>query len=137
MNIKHIIIVILIIIVFLLIMIGKGNDKIDKDVTKAASNETGISTRETVAEQKAETSNEDSKQQVIEKSKSAEAKSEEDLFELESLACPSGGSCGGQFTANTMACVSEALFLPELLPVPPQPLSIHFDYWEPVNCSLL
>merc|ERR1712034_259956 len=30
----------------------------------------------------------------------------EDLFELESVACPSGGSCGGQFTANTMACVS-------------------------------
>ena len=35
MNIKHIIIIILIIIVFLLIMIGKGNDRIDKDVTKA------------------------------------------------------------------------------------------------------
>jgi dihydroxy-acid dehydratase len=30
---------------------------------------------------------------------------------LETLACPSGGSCGGQFTANTMACVSEALGL--------------------------
>ncbi len=39
------------------------------------------------------------------------AMSKEDLFELESLACPSGGSCGGQFTANTMACVSEALGL--------------------------
>jgi dihydroxy-acid dehydratase len=37
--------------------------------------------------------------------------SEEDLFELESVACPSGGSCGGQFTANTMACVSEAIGL--------------------------
>jgi len=37
--------------------------------------------------------------------------SKEDLFELESLACPSGGSCGGQFTANTMACVSEAIGL--------------------------
>ena len=35
----------------------------------------------------------------------------EDLFELESVACPSGGSCGGQFTANTMACVSEAIGL--------------------------
>ena len=77
MNIKHIIIVILIIIVFLFIMIGKGNDKIDKDVTKAVSKETGISTRETVPEQKAETSNEDREQQVIEKSKSAEVKSEE------------------------------------------------------------
>jgi len=35
----------------------------------------------------------------------------EDLFELERVACPSGGSCGGQFTANTMACVSEAIGL--------------------------
>ncbi len=37
--------------------------------------------------------------------------SNKDLFELESKACPSGGSCGGQFTANTMACVSEAIGL--------------------------
>tara|TARA_Y100000590_G_scaffold464896_1_gene635545 strand:- start:14110 stop:15825 length:1716 start_codon:yes stop_codon:yes gene_type:complete len=36
---------------------------------------------------------------------------EEELLELESLACPSAGSCGGQFTANTMACVSEAIGL--------------------------
>lgn len=36
---------------------------------------------------------------------------EEDLKELEQVACPSGGSCGGQFTANTMACVSEAMGL--------------------------
>jgi dihydroxy-acid dehydratase len=35
--------------------------------------------------------------------------SEEDLYELECSACPSAGSCGGQFTANTMACVAEAL----------------------------
>lgn len=34
---------------------------------------------------------------------------DETLDELEQLACPSSGSCGGQFTANTMACVSEAL----------------------------
>ncbi|HUC62620.1 MAG TPA: dihydroxy-acid dehydratase [Alphaproteobacteria bacterium] len=34
-----------------------------------------------------------------------------ELHELECAACPSGGSCGGQFTANTMACVSEALGL--------------------------
>ena len=33
----------------------------------------------------------------------------EDLHELELVACPSAGSCGGQFTANTMACVSEAM----------------------------
>lgn len=33
----------------------------------------------------------------------------EELHELECAACPSAGSCGGQFTANTMACVAEAL----------------------------
>jgi dihydroxy-acid dehydratase len=37
--------------------------------------------------------------------------SEAELHELECLACPSAGSCGGQFTANTMACISEALGL--------------------------
>jgi len=37
--------------------------------------------------------------------------SDEDLHELELVACPSAGSCGGQFTANTMACVSEAIGL--------------------------
>ena len=30
---------------------------------------------------------------------------------LEKVACPSAGSCGGQFTANTMACVAEAIGL--------------------------
>ncbi len=34
-----------------------------------------------------------------------------DLRALEKVACPSAGACGGQFTANTMACVSEALGL--------------------------
>ncbi len=34
-----------------------------------------------------------------------------ELKKLEQAACPSGGSCGGQFTANTMACVSEAIGL--------------------------
>ena len=33
------------------------------------------------------------------------------LDELEAAACPCAGSCGGQFTANTMACVSEAIGL--------------------------
>ncbi len=37
--------------------------------------------------------------------------SDEDLKELECCACPSAGACGGQFTANTMACVSEAIGL--------------------------
>ena len=40
---------------------------------------------------------------------SAGTMTDEELRELESVACPSAGSCGGQFTANTMACVSEAL----------------------------
>ncbi len=34
-----------------------------------------------------------------------------ELHELECAACPSAGACGGQFTANTMACVSEAMGL--------------------------
>ncbi len=42
---------------------------------------------------------------------SAGAMSEEDLYALESVACPGAGACGGQFTANTMACVSEAIGL--------------------------
>ncbi|MGB0576864.1 MAG: dihydroxy-acid dehydratase [Alphaproteobacteria bacterium] len=37
--------------------------------------------------------------------------SDADLQKLESVACPCAGSCGGQFTANTMACVSEAIGL--------------------------
>ena len=36
---------------------------------------------------------------------------DEELHELECVACPSSGSCGGQFTANTMATVSEAIGL--------------------------
>ncbi len=34
---------------------------------------------------------------------------DKELHAVECAACPSAGSCGGQFTANTMACVSEAL----------------------------
>lgn len=37
--------------------------------------------------------------------------SDEDLSILSKAACPSAGACGGQFTANTMACVSEAIGL--------------------------
>jgi dihydroxy-acid dehydratase len=37
--------------------------------------------------------------------------SDEDLFTLEQNACPSAGACGAQFTANTMATVSEAIGL--------------------------
>src|SRR3990170_4321698 len=35
----------------------------------------------------------------------------DDLTELEHVACPSAGSCGAQFTANTMATVSEGIGL--------------------------
>jgi len=34
-----------------------------------------------------------------------------DLHEMEAVACPSDGACGAQYTANTMACVSEAIGL--------------------------
>jgi dihydroxy-acid dehydratase len=34
-----------------------------------------------------------------------------DLTDLEQHACPGAGACGGQFTANTMACVAEAIGL--------------------------
>jgi dihydroxy-acid dehydratase len=37
--------------------------------------------------------------------------SDADLEELEQIACPSAGACGAQFTANTMATVSEAIGL--------------------------
>ncbi len=40
--------------------------------------------------------------------------SEEELDELEHNACPGAGSCGGMFTANTMASISEALGLAPL-----------------------
>ncbi len=42
---------------------------------------------------------------------SAGVMSEEELNQLEKVACPGDGACGGQFTANTMACVSEAIGL--------------------------
>jgi dihydroxy-acid dehydratase len=42
---------------------------------------------------------------------SAGRMSDKDLHELECVACPSAGACGGQFTANTMAMVSEAIGL--------------------------
>ena len=42
---------------------------------------------------------------------SAGTMTSEELRELELVARPSAGACGGQFTANTMACVSEAIGL--------------------------
>ncbi|MDP8959774.1 MAG: dihydroxy-acid dehydratase [Actinomycetota bacterium] len=37
--------------------------------------------------------------------------SEEDLHEMELVACPGAGACGGQFTANTMSMVMEVIGL--------------------------
>jgi dihydroxy-acid dehydratase len=37
--------------------------------------------------------------------------SDEELHELEAHACPGAGACGGQYTANTMACISEVIGL--------------------------
>ena len=42
---------------------------------------------------------------------SAGTMTDEELHEIECAACPSAGACGGQFTANTMATVSEAIGL--------------------------
>src|SRR5690349_1998822 len=42
---------------------------------------------------------------------SAGAMPDTELHALECVACPGAGACGGQFTANTMACVSEAIGL--------------------------
>jgi dihydroxy-acid dehydratase len=42
---------------------------------------------------------------------SAGGMSDAELHELECVACPGAGACGGQFTANTMAMVSEAIGL--------------------------
>ena len=42
---------------------------------------------------------------------SAGKMSDAELHELECVACPGAGACGGQFTANTMATVSEAIGL--------------------------
>jgi dihydroxy-acid dehydratase len=61
-----------------------------------------------------------------------------DLHELECGACPSGGSCGGQFTANTMACVSEALGL--ALPgsaMPPAPYESRDAFAEASGRTLM
>ncbi len=38
---------------------------------------------------------------------------EEELKELEDVACPGPGSCAGMFTANTMACMTEVLGMSE------------------------
>ena len=37
--------------------------------------------------------------------------SDEDFLEIENLACPGAGACGGQYTAYTMATVMEMIGL--------------------------
>ncbi|HLI11478.1 MAG TPA: dihydroxy-acid dehydratase [Alphaproteobacteria bacterium] len=62
----------------------------------------------------------------------------EELHELECAACPSAGSCGGQFTANTMACVSEAIGL--ALPgsaMPPAPYESRDAYAEAAGRTVM
>lgn len=49
--------------------------------------------------------------------------SDADLREMEMVACPGAGSCGGQFTANTMACVAEAIGM--ALPGSSSPPAVH------------
>ncbi|MEA1905770.1 MAG: dihydroxy-acid dehydratase [Euryarchaeota archaeon] len=38
-----------------------------------------------------------------------ESRDDDDIRKLENAACPGAGSCAGMFTANTMACMTEAL----------------------------
>ncbi|MDG5775059.1 dihydroxy-acid dehydratase [Haloarculaceae archaeon H-GB2-1] len=53
---------------------------------------------------------------------------EDELVELEQNACPGAGSCGGMFTANTMASISEALgFAPLGSASPPAESDSRYD----------
>ncbi len=63
---------------------------------------------------------------------------DEELHELECVACPGAGACGGQFTANTMACVSEAIGL--ALPYsagPPAEVTSRDDYAENAGVAVM
>ena len=53
--------------------------------------------------------------------------SDEDLLDLEEHACPGAGSCGGQYTANTMAMVLEFLGLSPMGSAGPPALDGHKD----------
>ncbi len=56
-----------------------------------------------------------------------------DLKEITEVACPSSGACGGQFTANTMACVSEAIGL--ALPGSSSPPAPYADRYTQARAS--
>jgi dihydroxy-acid dehydratase len=63
---------------------------------------------------------------------------DKDLHELECVACPSAGACGGQYTANTMACVAEAMGL--ALPGssgPPAPYESRDSYAEAAGRAVM
>jgi dihydroxy-acid dehydratase len=69
---------------------------------------------------------------------SAGKMSDTDLHELECVACPGAGACGGQFTANTMACVSEAIGL--ALPYsagPPAEVTSRDDYATKAGAAVM
>src|SRR5690606_26437018 len=54
---------------------------------------------------------------------------DEYLHELECVVCPGAGACGGQYTANTMACVSDAIGLaPPGSAEPPAPYESRDEY---------
>ncbi len=57
----------------------------------------------------------------------------EELRALTDVACPSAGACGGQYTANTMACVSEAIGL--ALPGSSSPPAPHQERAYFAKCS--
>ena len=59
--------------------------------------------------------------------------SDEKLRALEKVACPGDGACGGQYTANTMACVSEAIGL--ALPLSSALPAIYLDRDEYARAS--
>ena len=63
---------------------------------------------------------------------------EEELHAVECAVCPGAGSCGGQYTANTMACVAEALGL--ALPgssAPPAESSERFEMLSTLGPAIL
>ncbi len=62
----------------------------------------------------------------------------EELHDIECAVCPGAGSCGGQYTANTMACVAEAIGL--ALPgtsAPPAVASERASVWQEVGEGIM
>jgi len=69
---------------------------------------------------------------------SAGTMSDAELHTLECVACPGAGACGGQFTANTMACVAEAIGL--ALPLssgPPAEVVARDDYATKAGAAVM